>query len=170
MNRAMSEDEFIAYYDEFADSLFRHCYFRVSDRERARDLVQETLTRAWAYLADGNRIEHIRAFLYRVADNLIVDEARKKRPLSLDQLRDEGFDPGEDRRAALTDRLDAAHLLRFLDALDFKHRELIVMRYVDGLGPKEIAEITGESENVVSVRLHRAVATLKELLQYHDHA
>ena len=163
----MNEGEFVQCYEEFADALFRHCYFRISERERAHDLVQEAFCRAWQYIAAGNKIENPRAFLYRVANNLIVDEARKKHPLSLDRLREEGFDPGEDQRPALTTHLDAKRLLSLLDAFDSKHRELIVMRYVDGLGPKGIAEITGESENVISVRLHRAIDKLKGIWKSH---
>ena len=41
-------DEFMKVYDAHVDAIFRHCYFRVFDRERARDLVQETFLKTWA--------------------------------------------------------------------------------------------------------------------------
>jgi DNA-directed RNA polymerase specialized sigma24 family protein len=47
--------EFIALYDEMADQLFRHCYFKVSNRELALDLVQETFARTWEYIASAKK-------------------------------------------------------------------------------------------------------------------
>ena len=158
----MREDEFMRFYDAFAEALFRHCYFRVSERERAKDLVQETFTRTWEYLSRGKEVENMRAFLYRVANNLIIDESRRKKALSLDELSETGFDP-PDRSLPIAVTTEIREALALVHRLDEKHRDLIIMRYVDDLGPKEIAEIIGESENVVSVRLHRAVARLRKL-------
>src|SRR5690349_19793406 len=62
-------NQFLQAYDEFADPIFRHCYFRVFRRDRAKELVQETFLRAWEYQLQGKPIENIRAFLYRIANN-----------------------------------------------------------------------------------------------------
>ncbi|MEK9148154.1 MAG: RNA polymerase sigma factor [Patescibacteria group bacterium] len=164
----MSEDEFVRHFDALADALFRHCFFRVFDREAAKDLVQETFLRAWDYLAKGQRVDNMPAFLYRVATNLIIDESRKKKTRSLEGLQDQGFDVREDhhleiyKSAELRD--DVGRALRVLKELDPKHREVVVLRYINELDPKEIAEIIGETENAVSVRLHRAIKKLRALL------
>ena len=160
----MNEAEFMRSYDEFSDALFRHCYFRMFERERAKDLVQEAFTRTWDYIARGKRIDNIRAFLYRVVNNLIIDESRKHRPLSLEYLQEQGFDPGEDHREQLTDEIHVREIIHVLDRLGASERELIVLRYIDGLGPKEIGETLGIGENVISVRLHRAVRELRKVL------
>jgi|SRR3989344_3102737 len=158
------EREFLIAYDQFADAIFRHCFFRTRDRERAKDVVQETFMRTWEYVAKGHKVENLRAFLYRVANNLIVDEARKKKPVSLDMLREEkGFEPRVDSIARAHDIIDAKGVPALLDKLEPHHREVVVMRYLDGFGPKEIAEILGESENAISVRLHRAMERLRKL-------
>lgn len=162
----MSEPEFIECYDAFSDALFRHCYFRVHERERAKDLVQEAFIRVWDYGRRGNKLENARAFLYRVVNNLIIDESRKKRSLSLDGLAEQGFDPA-DKRAKAGQSAEVSEVLRTLRFLPEEQRQLIVFRYIDDLGPKEIAEIINESENVVSVRLHRAIAAAKKLLHAH---
>ena len=52
-----------------------------------------------------------------------------------------------------------------LDTLHEAYRELIVLRYVNDLSIQEIASITGLTENNVSVKLHRAVESLKKLVQ-----
>lgn len=163
----MSEVEFMRCYDEFSDALFRHCFFRVFERERAKDLVQETFTRTWEYARKEKQIENPRAFLYRVLNNLIIDDRRKHRPLSLDALNEEGFDPGEDIRERMADHMEVKEMIRVLKSMPDEQRRVIVMRHIDGFGPKEIAETLDLTENVVSVRLHRAVGQLRKLRNHH---
>jgi len=166
MSSIKNKDDFTSAYDEFADAIFRHCYFRVSDRERAKELMQETFIRTWNYIVDGNEIDQIKSFLYRTAHNLIIDEYRsRKNEASLDELQESGFDPEEDERAKLYAKIEAKEVLVLLDKLDEKHRDVIIMRFIDDLGPKEISEVTGESENTVSVRLNRAIKSAKKLLE-----
>lgn len=163
------QTEFLAAYDQYADALFRHAYFRLYDTDRARDLVQEAYCRAWVYCSSPDKqVTHLRALLYRILNNLIVDETRKKRPTSLDALVEQGFAvPDEDHASAET--LAAVHeVLDICATLDDKHRQAIIMRYVDGLSPKEISEITGESENVISVRIYRGVRKVRERLMPTD--
>jgi len=153
--------EFEEAYDQFADALFRHCFFKVSDREKAKDLVQETFIKTWNYLASGKEVRNIKTFLYKVAGNLIIDHYRKVKDFSLDQLTEKGFDfskTGDE----IVNSAEYSRVLSFLAELEEKYREVIVWRFIDGLSPKEIAEIVGVSENVVSVRLNRAVKKLKE--------
>jgi RNA polymerase sigma-70 factor, ECF subfamily len=160
------EDEFLEAYDAYADAIFRHCYYRLFDRERARDIMQDTFMRAWEYMGKGEKVENIRALLYRIANNLIIDYVRKKKESSLDAMQEEGFDPAtDDDMAHVGDRLDGAQAVEALKQLDDSHREVLVMRYVNGLEPAEIAKITGESANTVSVRLHRGLRKLRVLLR-----
>lgn len=156
-----NEKKFLKAYDNFADAIFRHCYFRIYDRERALDLMQDTFIKTWGYLARGNEIENLRAFLYRVANNLIIDNARKKKPISLEGMQEEGFQLTAENLENTQARIDAKITLALLARIDKKHRDIIVMRYIDELSPKEIAEITGQTENNVSVRLHRALNVLR---------
>jgi len=52
-----------------------------------------------------------------------------------------------------------------LQKLPDAYREALSLRYIEGLSPQEIGKIVGESENAVSVRIHRGLKKLKELLQ-----
>jgi len=157
--------KFLQAYDDFADAIFRHCYYRVSDKERARDIMQETFARTWEYIVRKGPIENIRAFLYRIANNLIIDEYRKKKTSSLDELRNQGFDPGYDEKTDIHAAIAAREVIALFDKLDMSYREVLVMRYIDDMAPKEIAHILGESENAISVRLHRGIKKVKELME-----
>lgn len=163
----MSRDEqFMQAYDKHADEIFRHCYYRVFDKQKAEDLVQETFMRTWEYFGRGEKIDNFRAFLYRVATNLIIDEARKNRPTeSLEELEDEGFEPSLDEMGKIQAEIDSEAFLQVLRELDEQHREVLTMRYVDELMPREIAAILGERENTISVRIYRGIRRLKELLE-----
>jgi RNA polymerase sigma-70 factor (ECF subfamily) len=159
--------QFLDAYDAFGDDLYRHCLFRLSDHEKAKDLVQETFTKTWEYLAKGKTVDDIRPFLYRVLHNLIVDHLRQKKPVSsLDQkMSDEGFDIRGSDRDVEENKIDARLLMTMLDEIDESYREMLVMRYVDDLSIKEIAKLTGEHDNAISVRIHRALKKLKELYE-----
>jgi RNA polymerase sigma-70 factor (ECF subfamily) len=158
------EQEFLAAYEEYSDAIFRHCYFRVFERERAKDLMQEVFMRAWEYLGKGEKVLNMRAFLYRIANNLIIDESRKKREASLDKLQEEGFDPGIDEKDMMHNRIEHSRVVGTMKNLDDHYRDILVMRYMNGLSPSEIAEVTGESANTVSVRIYRGLKQLRGML------
>lgn len=163
-NNNIMQGEFLKAYDEFADAIFRHCYFRISDRDKAKDIAQETFLRAWHYVTEGNTINNMRSFLYRVANNLIIDEMRKKKTVSLEKLQEEGFDPGFDGKEKTEKQIDANQMVEMLKKLEAPYRDVITMRYVNDMSPKEIAEILKESENAISVRIHRGIQKLRIIL------
>lgn len=156
--------QFLGWHDQFADVIFRHCVFRLSDREKAKDVTQDTFMRLWNYVAEGKEVLNVRAFLFKIANNLIIDEYRRKETFSLDQMRDEeGFDVGFEVRDSYEARNEAEQLMHALDGLPPKYRDALVLRHVDGMSVKDIARMTGETENVISVRIHRAIEKLKAL-------
>lgn len=167
--RGSPEDRFLKAFDEYADALFRHAVYRLSDRERAVEVVHDTFTKAWGYQRNGHEIDSYKSFLYKVLNNLIIDEYRRRKESSLDAiLAEEGVDEGAFAELhtggidEVTFAMDARQALELLGELPVVYREVITLRYVDGLGPKEISELIEESENLVSVRIHRALRLLRE--------
>ena len=166
-NTAGAQEAFLAAYDEYADNLFRFILVKVSDRERAQDLVQETFTRAWDSIGRGTEVKQWKPFLFRIAYNLIVDSyrANAKRGVSLEALAEEnGFDPHDEQLPAPDTKAELSLVRQAIDELPETHRELVLLRYVEGLTPKDIAEMTGLTQNVVSVRIHRGMHLLREKL------
>ena len=161
-------DDFMKAYENYSDAIFRHCYFRLYDRERATEMMQETFVRTWEQVRTGREIKNVRAFLYRVANNLVIDHVRKRKESSLEALMETGFEPGVEEQEKTYAVIDAQFVLEALKDLDAKSRDVIIMRYIDDLGPNEIAEITGESANVVSVRLNRAVKSAQNILSHQN--
>ena len=157
-------EEFLLAYENYSDAIFRHCFFRVYNRDEALDIAQESFIRTWEYIGKGHDVQNIRAFVYRVANNLIIDRSRKKKALSLDELQEVGFDPGKDDTDKLHHSLEGKEALKMIVDLDKKYQDVIVMRFIDDLSPKEIAEILNESENAISVRIHRGLKKARELI------
>lgn len=155
---------FLNAYTAHSDAIFRHCYFRLFNRERAKELTQDTFMRTWEQLMKGVEIRNIKAFLYRIATNLIIDETRKKKTDSLDALQEHGFNPAVTEQNKLIDYLEVAKIKKILDQLDSKYRDAITLRYLQDLSIKEISQVLGRSQNVISVRLHRGLKEIKKLL------
>lgn len=159
-------DELIAQftdaYQRYGASVLRHCRFQMSDSERAKEVTQEAFLRMWEYLQAGNRVEHMKTFLYRIANNLIVDDVRRrkgKEQLSLDELQEKGYDPGYDDIDQVHRKVD---VWRTLLHVQQKEYTLLKMRYLDGLRPTDIAHKTGLAPNTVAVRLHRTIKDLAD--------
>jgi RNA polymerase sigma-70 factor (ECF subfamily) len=160
------EQEFLEAYDNLADSVLRHCTFRISDHERAKDLTQETFMKVWEYIAEGNEVHNIRALIFHVLRNLITDEYRgkKNKALSLDILQEYGFDAPFMGDAHTRAQSDARIVIEAMRDLPDHYLEVLILRYVDELLVKDIADLVGETENTVSVRIHRGLKMLRKNL------
>lgn len=163
------EKAYLEAFEQYAGVLYRHSYFRVSDPERARDLVSDTFTRTWDYLVKGNTIDDFKPFLYRTLNHLIIDEYRKKKTESLDVLLGEKDIPEgafeeliEGGKEEMEFELDAKQIPGLLESMPVLYKEVVTMRYLDGLMPAEISEILNIPVNTISVRIHRGVAWLSE--------
>lgn len=169
------EARFLKAFDEYNDALFRHATLRVSNREKAIDLVHDTYTKVWSYLRGGYVIDNFRPFLYKVLNNLIIDEYRRKKESSLDALFEiDGVDEGsfselsESTSEALAATIDGKKAFELLALMPDQYREVIILRFVDQLGPREISELIEETENVVSVRIHRGLKMLRRTIEAQD--
>ena len=169
MNRAQlkkAQEQFIKLYDETADQLFRHCFYKISNRELAIDIVQEAFTRTWRYLKTGKKIKNIKAFIFKVVNNLIIDEYRKKKTLSLETLLDEsGFDAPVNDHTNVIQQAEVDSILRYINKLDDAHKEVIILRYINDFSPKEIALLLGKTENAVSVKINRGLKKVQAMLK-----
>jgi RNA polymerase sigma factor (sigma-70 family) len=162
--------QFQEIYDAESDAVFRFCLLRTSDRELSLDLTQEAFMRYWNTLCRERQIKNSRAFLFTVARNLVIDWYRKKKSVSLDALFPEG---GEDKSGLFSSGeneveigAEAGYLIREINALDEIYRDVVYLRYVEGLKPQEIGEVLEVSANVVSVRINRGIKILREKLHY----
>lgn len=142
-----------------------HAFFKVNNHDTGEDLVQETFMKTWRYLLRGGKIDIIKAFLYHVLNNLIIDEYRKKKTTSLEVLTEKGFDPhtedSESERVSNT--IDGKSASMFIQKLPDAYKKIMHMKYVQDLTIKEISLITGQTRNAVTVKIHRGLIKLRIL-------
>jgi RNA polymerase sigma-70 factor (ECF subfamily) len=164
-------DIFEQAYIAHGDSIFRYIYFRIFDRETARDLTQETFYKVWDYLAKGKEVENMKAFLYRTAHNITVNAIRAKRPISsLESIQEAmGFDAPDKQEQQFTEDAREVHeIIESFSILKEADADVMKMRYVDGLSIQEISSITEVSENAISVKIHRLLEKLREYHNQHE--
>ncbi len=158
----MASELTVAHRD-FEKKLYAHAYFKVNDKATSEDLVQNTFLKTWNYLVKGGEIQMMKAFLYHVLNDLIVDEYRKRKCTSLDVLLENGYEPSSKDSMKFIDELDAQSALQKIAQLPVKYREVMFMRYERMLTLTEISLITGSSKNTIAVQIHRGIERLKEL-------
>jgi RNA polymerase sigma-70 factor, ECF subfamily len=166
-----NQNAFLEAYNTHSDALFRFCYFRLNDRELAIDVMQESFTKAWIAASEKClHINNIKALLYKIAGNLIIDEyrrrGRREPTASLDDLREDGFDPSFNDTTSQIDIIDGKDAVKLISQIRPPYGEAVFMRYVQDLSLEEIAEITGETENTISVRVHRGLQILRKLYNH----
>jgi len=164
MNESAIKNMFLESFDDFSDAIFRFCLVKTSNKELAEDLTQETFMRYWQSLRDGKQMSNTRSFLYTIANNLVIDWYRRKKATSLEAYEENGYEPSDDKTASSEAYASVNEVLAVIDDLEKKDREVLLLRYVEGLEPKDIAEILSENANVISVRINRAIDKVQKKL------
>jgi RNA polymerase sigma-70 factor (ECF subfamily) len=164
MDKEETKQAFIALYDSLSSAIFRHCFFRLSSRERALEISQEAFLKVWEYFDRGTDIKNPSALVYRVANNLIIDEYRRRKVVSLDLMQETGFDVGGDDDSKMLEHMEIDKIRVAIGKIPEKYRQVITLRFIEGLSPGEIGAIVNRTENSVSVQLNRAIKMLQDIL------
>lgn len=173
MNNDSLTNQFKAIYEKEADAIFRFCLIRVTDREQAKDITQETFTRLWINLGQGKEMTNSRSFVFTIAHNLIVDWYRKKKSLSLESVMENSSGEYEEPADAdayrhLESSAEGRYLISKINEISPSYRHAVYLRFVEGLSPPEIAEVIGVSVNAASVRINRGLEELRKLTGYDE--
>ncbi|WP_328506000.1 sigma-70 family RNA polymerase sigma factor [Streptomyces sp. NBC_00391] len=149
-------------YEEHRGPLLRYVSGLLrGDRQRAEDFVQETLVRAWLSTADQPPgWSPSRAWLMRVAHNLVIDWARRERPHAEIQ-----HEHALEQHAETVDPMSQAVQRRFLvhalSRLSHPHREVLFYVYVLGCTGPDAADALGIPPGTVKSRTHHAIRELR---------
>jgi len=155
------ETVFMETFRLYSDAIFRFCLVKVTNQQLAEDMTQEVFMRYWKSLREGKDITNVRAFLYTIANNLAKDWYKRKKSIPLEE--DESHSAALISRESSPETMAAySEAVAMIEGMEDIDREVLLLRLVEGFEPRDIAEIIGETPNVVSVRLNRAMARLKE--------
>ncbi|MEO8105302.1 MAG: RNA polymerase sigma factor [Candidatus Saccharibacteria bacterium] len=157
--RTMPNDELIQQsYDSYADQIYRFLFWQTGDALLAEDLTGEVFFRAWKHRAKFSDANH-RAWLYRVARNLITDNWRKKKDLSLPEDYEIVLD--YDLAATAEQDEELARVRTLVQELPDKFRTVVLLRFFEQLSCREVSVIMGTSEGNVRILQYRALKELK---------
>lgn len=158
-------------YDKYQPKLFRFIFLKVSQREEAEDLTHQAFLSAWQNIEMfQDQGLPLASWLYKIARNKVIDFYRTRKQItSIDDTPDEvlalATKSGEDE---VSDKLEMETVFKTLKQLPSDYQEVILMRFVEGLSPKEIAHITGKNHGAVRVLQFRALRQLKKELEKYE--
>jgi len=155
-------------YEEYVFKVYRHIYYLVNDPQLAEDLTAQTFLNA---LEAIHRYEMrgipFLAWLLRIACNLTLNHKKVQKHNGFSPLPETveasgiSYSPEESCEA----KVDGERIWQGVRHLRGDQRQVIVMRFVDGLGYPDIAQVLGKSVGAVRVIQYRALSTLRRILE-----
>lgn len=154
----MTVDEFNRCVDEHADSLYRFILKNVKDKDKAKDIVQDTYEKLWMKVSE-TEARNAKSYMFTTAYRTMIDALRKdKRSGSMEEA----------PMMALSHSRQYSDLKEILNEAISKlpeiQRSVIMLRDYEGYSYDEIGEITGLSESQVKVYIFRARTFLKNYI------
>ena len=138
---------------KYSNMLYRICLVYLANEDQAEDALQETFIRYMKNAPKFNDAEHEKAWLIRVATNICRDISRfrlRNTDLNIDDF--ENYCGTDDK---------STEILELVLNLPQKHKEVILLHYVEGYKVNEISELLGVSVSAVKKRLQYAREKLK---------
>jgi RNA polymerase sigma-70 factor, ECF subfamily len=165
------QDAFGELYDRHVVRVYRHIYYMVGNAAEAEDLTAQTFLRAWEAIERYQvRGAPFVSWLLRIAHNLGVSYLRSKRESS--ELHDgivdtkERRDPEWSYQQTAEEELVREAILKLRE----EQRQVIILRFIEDLDYKEVAEIIGKSVAAIRVIQHRALNSLRKQMKLLDPA
>lgn len=155
------------FYELFLKEIYRFVLFRVNDQDEAEDLTAKVFLEAWESLIGDRheqKIQNIRAWIYRIARNRVTDYYRTRKP-------QEQIDDNPDKKlqgawleSELEDLFISEKLAEGVQQLQANYQEVIILRFINQMSHAEVAEIMNITENHVRVLQYRALQKMREII------
>lgn len=174
----MDKESFIDFYNKQVDKIYRFVYFRVGSEETAQDLTSEAFLKLWQAISGQvlqigwqkkEKVENPRALLYQITRNLITDFYRQKPNfeviLTSDQPELLEIPSQEDLIEKINLESEFEQIKGAVKKIPAEQQEAVLLRYLDEMEIKEVAQILNKSEGAVRVLIHRGLESLKKVLE-----
>lgn len=162
------QKEFEKIYDQHIERIYRFVHLKVNSKETAEDITADIFTRCWQAYSNGQKIEHISGFLYRLARNAVSEFYRNNSKTKIITNNNENATMIYDDVTFIEKiNLDTEmeQVKKALANIQDEYQDLIIWRYLEELEISEIAKILEKSEQAVRMQLSRAMAALRSRLQ-----
>jgi len=150
-------------YEQYYDSIVRYIFIRINDQSEAENLGGDVFLKALQSLDSfKGRTEQMRAWLFRIAHNLVVDYLRKMSKRKTVSLSNVEVRDKVSTEETVETKLEMERLSNALKQLTPAQREVIGLRFFAGLSSDEVSKILGKSSGAVREMQHAAVETLRK--------
>ena len=151
----------------YQERVYSTAYRMMADQEDAQDLTQEIFLKAYQRISKFNFRAAFSTWLYRLAINLCIDELRKRKKSADTMPLEEAVSQADTNTPEdhVISRDREKQVWDAINSLKEKERAIIILRDIEGLSYKEIAEVFKCSLGRVKSRLHEARQKLKAILE-----
>jgi len=161
----LEKQDLVKIYEQYSPSLYRYAVRLIGDQVTAEDCVAETFSRLLHALRNGGGPrENIRAYLYRMAHNWIVDHYRRRDERTESLEIEDQVDPLSNPAHLISQQQDREQIRMALLRLTNEQQQVIYLRFLEDLSHEEVALAVGKSTEATRSLQHRALATLRRML------
>lgn len=163
-------DAFALMFDLFFERLRRYAFYRLGDLDRSEDLAADVIRLAIENIERfDDRGGSLDAWLYGIARNLVARQFKEARVKPLVSIEDAPVLSGGERPDERVMRdLSYLELYDAISRLTDEQREVVVLRYIEGLNSKTVAAIVGKNSGAVRGIQHRALQALRKSIGQAD--
>jgi RNA polymerase sigma-70 factor, ECF subfamily len=162
--RSFDQDALSEIFDLYAPGIYRYAYRLLGDADQADDCVSVTFSRFLQALKNGGGPQdHLKAYLYRVAHNWVIDGYHRG-PLSPLPLQEEAAWPQEGPDQTALDRIEQDRVRAAVRCLTPEQRQVIMLKFLEGWENDGIAAAIGKPVGAVKALQHRAINALRRML------
>ncbi|MBN2147013.1 MAG: sigma-70 family RNA polymerase sigma factor [Anaerolineales bacterium] len=163
--RHLEEDALVEIYTLYSSRVYRYALRLLGNADLAEECVAETFSRFLKALSrGGGPQDYLRAYLYRIAHNWVVDHSRRKPVEALDDKLDMILLAEDNLLADLEQGFERLRIARALRRLRPAQRQVIVLRYLEDCTNEEIARVMERPVGAVKALRQRALANLRQIL------
>ena len=169
LEKAKSGDQeaFSAVYKEYYSPIYKYFFSRTQKKELTEDLTQDVFLKAYGSLNSFKSTNKSPlAYFYTIARNLLIDYYRKKQPILMsdEKLVNIVSDDVDNPENHAKIKESESFIKKCLDKLTDEQKEIISLKFIDGLSNKEIAEVTEKKESAIRQMQVRALKSLGKIL------
>ena len=163
--KAYNDDAYDEVVARYGDALYRYVYSLTGSHALTEDIIGDTYLRMLEHIAEYSYTGvPFKAWLYRIAHNVAVNTLKRDRRLVAVEDLERVARPITDPAIRIADRLDAEVVRDALEHLTEEQRQVILLRFVAGQSPGEVAQTLGKNENAVNQLQWRALRALERQL------
>ena len=148
-------------YTAYLDRIYRYVFYHINDRMTAEDITEEVFLKAWKAIGTCKGKENtFLSWLYRIAHNHLINtlnSMKKFTPIEKIEL----VDPKQSVNAEIENQ----ELLEVIKSLPENQKQVVILKFIEGLDNREIGTIIGKKEGAIRVAQMRALATLRQKLE-----